>query len=565
MNPFYCRLVRGWPRKRAVLFGARLPKSSLAPMSRSPEEDAVAPDSPAPPRLFKSTSVVGSMTLLSRISGLAREIVFARIFGAGPLTDVFYFSFKLPNLLRRFFAEGAFAQAFVPVISEYRTTRSAAEARALISRVAGSLMAVLFAITAIGVIAAPILVLVFGTGIVAGDGPVDLATTMLRFTFPYILFISLTAMAGSVLNTYGRFAVPAFTPVLLNACMIGAAIWLAPRLDEPILALAMGVFIAGVVQLAFQLPFLLKARLLPLPRLGFSHPGVRRILVLMLPVMLGSSIAQINILFDTWIALWLDDGSVTWLYFSDRLVEFPLGVFGIAIATVILPTLSSHHATAAEDSFTATIDWALRLVLLLGVPAALALLLLAEPLVATMFYGGAFDAMDVAMSVASLRAFAPGLLAFILVKVLVPGFYSRQDTKTPVRFAILALVVGMVLNVIFVLLLLWTRWLPPHVGLAAATTLSSLTNASLLFFGLLRAQVYRPAAGWRALFLKVGLAALFMCVFLLWLAGIAGDWLELTVWARITWLAAAVVGGALIYFFAAWLAGLRPGQFRMRP
>jgi putative peptidoglycan lipid II flippase len=387
---------------------------------------------------------------------------------------------------------------------------------------------------------------------------------MLRFTFPYILFISLTAMAGGVLNTYGRFAVPAFTPVLLNVSLIAAALWLAPRLAQPELALAIGVFIAGVAQLAFQFPFLLKAGLLPRPRLGFKHPGVRRILTLMVPVLFGSSIAQINILFDTWIALFLTEGSVSWLYYADRLVEFPLGVFGIALATVILPTLASHHATESTASFTATIDWALRSVLLVSLPAATALFLLAEPLVATFFYRGAFDATDVVMSSLALKAFAPGLLAFILVKVLVPGFYSRQDTRTPVWIAVRALVVGMLLNVVFVLALLRTGWAPGHVGLALATTLSSLTNASLLYFGLLRAGVYRPGRGWRRLVLRVGVATAVMAGFLVWLSSAAGDWLAMTTALRTLWLAGAVIGGAGVYFAAGYGLGLRPAQFRMR-
>jgi len=502
------------------------------------------------------------MTLLSRISGLAREVIFARFFGAGPLMDAFFFSFKLPNLLRRFFAEGAFAQAFVPVIAEYRETRTADQARELIAKVSGSLALTLFVVSVVGVIAAPLLVLIFGTGFAAADGPADLAAAMLRFTFPYIFFISLTAMAGGVLNTYGRFAVPAFTPVLLNLVLIGAAIWLAPRLSEPTLSLAIGVFVAGVVQLGFQIPFLLKARLLPRPRIGFSHPAVRRILTLMLPIMFGSSVAQINILFDTWIATFLVSGSISWLYYSDRLVEFPLGVFGIALATVILPMLSAQHARESADSFSRTIDWALRLVALIGVPAAVALFLLAEPMLTTLFYGGEFLREDVAMSTASLRAFAPGLLAFILVKILVPGFYSRQDSKTPVRFGVRALLLGMVLNVIFVLTLLATGWAPAHVGLAAATTLSSLANASMLFTGLKRQGVYRPGAGWPALFLRVGIATAAMTAVLLALNARAGDWTLLQGPARVGWLTTLVVSGAGSYFLAGWLAGLRPAQFR---
>ena len=533
-------------------------------MKPEPAEEGAAAEATSMPRLLRSTTVVGSMTLLSRISGLARDIVIARLFGAGPQMDAFVFAFKLPNLLRRFFAEGAFAQAFVPVISEYRTIRSPAEARELIARVAGSLAAVLFAITAVGVVAAPVLVLVFGTGIVVGGGPTDIAAAMLRLTFPYILFISLTGMAGSVLNAYGRFAVPAFTPVLLNLSIIGSAIWLSPRLDEPTLALALGVFIAGVAQLLFQLPFLLKAGLLPRPRLGFAHEGVRRILRLMLPIMFGSSIAQISILIDTWIALFLAGGSATWLYYADRLVEFPLGVFGIAIATVILPMLSSQHAKASSESFAATVDWALRCVLVIGLPAAVGLFALAEPLLATLFYGGEFDATDVAMAGGALKAFAPGLLGFILVKVLVAGFYSRLDSRTPVLIGIRALLLGVLLNVVFVVTLVQTGWAAPHIGLAAATTISSLTNAILLFRGLIAAGVYRPRPDLRRLVARVIVSCGVMTLFLVWILALTGDWFVMTLAQRASWLTLIVGGGAAIYFAAAWVAGVRVGHFRLR-
>lgn len=535
-------------------------------MSSEPSPPDNVPAAPRVERLLKSTSIVGSMTLVSRIMGLVREIVFARFFGAGPMMDAFVFANRLPNMLRRFFAEGAFSQAFVPVFAEYRATRSEREVRELLARVSGTLAAVLFVLTVVGVIAAPILVIVFGTGFATEDGPVALATTMLRFTFPYIFFISLTALAGSVLNTFGRFAVPAFTPVLLNLILIAAAIWLSPHFAEgrQTLALAIGVFAAGVVQLAFQLPFLIRAGLLPRPRLGFGDAAVRRIIALMLPVLFGSSIAQINILFDTWIATFLGEGRIAWLYYADRLVEFPLGVFGIALATVILPNLSSHHAQESHVAFSNTIDWALRGVLLVGVPAAAALFILARPMVATMFFGGEFDPRDVTMSALSLQAFAPGLLGFILVKVLVPGFYSRQDTRTPVLIGARALILGMILNVVFVVTLLRTNWGPAHVGLAAATTLSSLTNASLLFRGLRSAGVYRPRAGWSLLFLRVGIATAVMAAFLLWLCSRAGDWLALTTVVRVAWLVFAVAGGAVVYFVAGFSAGLRLREFRMR-
>jgi putative peptidoglycan lipid II flippase len=532
--------------------------------SQPSADDEASPVRVTGARLLKSTWVVGSMTLLSRILGLAREMVFSRLFGAGPIMDAFFVAFRIPNLLRRFFAEGAFSQAFVPIISEYKTTRTPAEARELIAKVSGTLALALFVITAIGVIAAPVLVLVFATGFVADSGPYDVATGMLRLTFPYIFFISLTALAGSVLNTYGRFAVPAFTPVLLNVVLIASAVWLAPRLGEPVMGLAVGVFVAGLVQLLFQLPFLLRAGLMPVPRWDLAHAGVRRILTLMGPALFGSSVAQINILFDTWIASFLTNGSISWLYYSDRLVEFPLGVFGIALATVILPTLSAQHAQQSTQTFSHTLDWALRTVLLIGLPAALGLMLLAEPIVIAIFYGGEFTMRDVAMTTASLRAFAPGLIGFILVKVLAPGYFARQDTKTPVRIAVRALLLGMVLNVVFVLTLVGTGWAPAHSGLAAATTMSGIANASMLLGGLLAAGVYRPEAGWRGLAVRIGLGGVAMAAFLLGLGWLSGDWYTLDRWAQIGWLVTAVAGGAAVYFGTCWLFGLRPSQFRIQ-
>jgi putative peptidoglycan lipid II flippase len=515
-------------------------------------------------RLFKSTSVVGSMTLLSRISGLAREIAFSHWLGAGAVMDAFVVAFKIPNLLRRFFAEGAFSQAFVPVISEYRSNKSPAESRELIDRVAGTLGVILFAVTLVGVIAAPVLIIVFAGGFVADDGRYELATGMLRLTFPYLLFISLTALAGGILNAYRRFAIPAFTPVLLNVVMIVFAGLLAPRLDRPELALAGGVFVAGVLQLAFQVPFLLKLGLLPRPRWGWGHEGVRRILRLMLPAMFGSSVAQISILFDTLIASFLAAGSVSWLYYSDRLVEFPLGVFGIALATVILPRLSEHHAKASTETFAATLDWALRLVLLIAVPAAIGLALLARPLMATLFYGGEFGERDVAMATASLWAYAPGLIGFILVKVLAPGYFARQDMRTPVRIAVQALALSMILNVVFVVALVQTEWAPAHAGIAAATTCSALFNSALLLKGLLRTGIYRVRPGWRALYAQVLAASAVMTLALIWSLRQVESWLLLGRLERVAILLACVGGAAIVYFSAGWLLGLRVRDLRMR-
>jgi putative peptidoglycan lipid II flippase len=515
-------------------------------------------------RLLRATSVVGALTLLSRITGLARDIAFSAWFGSGFVMDAFAVAFKIPNLLRRFFAEGAFSQAFVPVIAEYRTLRGPNETRELVDRVTGTLALGLFVLTAVGVVAAPLLVFAFAPGFQGGDGRFGLAVDMLRFTFPYVLFVSLTALAGSVLNSHGRFAVAAFTPVLLNVTMIVFAGWLSPSLESPGLALAAGVFVAGVIQLAFQVPFLYRIGMLPRPRWGGTHPGVRRILNLMLPALFGSSVAQISILLDTLIASFLVAGSISWLYYSDRLVEFPLGVFGIALATVILPRLSEQHATASASSFSDTLDWALRLVLVIGVPAALGLALLAEPLLVTLFFRGEFTERDVAMATASLQAYAPGLLGFILVKVLAPGYFARQDTRTPVRIGLQALTLGMALSVAFVLTLLKTEWAPAHAGIAAATACSGLLNAGLLLLGLKRQRVYVPQEGWGALALRIAVPSTAMVIALVAGLAAAGDWFSMSLLERLGNLAALVLGGAAVYFVACYGVGLRTSQFRIR-
>ena len=519
-------------------------------------------------RLIRSTLTVGSMTLLSRMLGLARDVILARFFGAGMGADAFFVAFRIPNFLRRLFAEGAFSQAFVPVLTEYKTQREHVEVRQLLSHVTGTLGMVLFVVTLIGVVAAPILIMAFAPGFSGNGEKYDLTVAMVRITFPYILFISLTALAGGVLNSYGRFAVPAFTPVFLNLSLIAAVLWLAPYLNEPVMALAWGVFLAGVIQLLFQLPFLFRLGLLPRPRLNLArkdrHEGVKRIGRLMLPAIFGTSVVQINLLFDTLIASFLVTGSVSWLYYSDRLVEFPLGVFGIALATVILPTLSRQHASAAASEYEATMDWALRLVVLIGVPAALGLMVLAGPLLTTIFYYGAFSAQDVLMARASLMAYALGLMAFILIKVLATGFYARQDTRTPVRIGIIAMLVNMVLNIILVVPWVYAGQSAPHAGLALATSLSAFLNAGLLYRHLARTGIFKLQTGWLLFFSKVSLATLFMVVVLMWGAGELSMWLQLSVMQRVLQLFIWVTLGIVVYFAVLWLLGLRLSQFKAR-
>jgi putative peptidoglycan lipid II flippase len=520
--------------------------------------------------LLRSTAVVGAMTLLSRVLGLVRDVVFARYFGAGPVMDAFFVAFKIPNIFRRFFAEGAFSQSFVPVFAEYDETRSREEVHALTDRVAGTLGVILFAFTAVGVIAAPVLISVAGMGWLLNPSPdsaekYDLAVEMLRFTFPYLMFISLTALAGAILNTYHRFAAAAFAPVLLNVVLIGFAAFVAPEFARPGIVLAVGVFVAGVVQLAFMLPSLARAQMLPRPKWGWRDSGVQRIIKLMIPAIFGSSIAQINILFDTLLASFLITGSISWLYYSDRLMEFPLGVFGVALATVILPNLSREHAAESRERFSRMLDWALRLVVLIAMPAAVGLFVLAGPVLTTIFFGGRFAAGDVEMASLSLMAYSFGLIGFILVKVLVPGYFARQDTKTPVKIGIIALITNMVLNVIFVVPWYRMGFAGPHAGLAIATSLSAFLNAGLLYRGLRKEGVISPRAGWPRFIVQVAVACAVMAMLLIYFVPEQSRWLEADFWQTCLWLTAAVVGGAVAYLGVLVATGVRPAEFAHKP
>jgi putative peptidoglycan lipid II flippase len=502
------------------------------------------------------------MTMVSRISGLARDMVFAYIFRVGGATDAFFIAFKIPNFLRRLFAEGAFSQAFVPVLSEYKIQKSEEDVADLIRHVAGTLGVLLSVLTIIVVVATPIFVMLIAWGYIGDEAKIDLTARMLRITFPYIFFISLTALVSSVLNTYGRFAIPAFTPVLLNVSLISAALFLSPYFAEPVMALAWGVFIAGIAQLSFQLPALARLGLLRWPGWNLHHTGVRKIMRLMLPGIIGSSAMQINLLFDIMIASFLVEGSITWLYYSDRMMEFPLGVFGVALATVILPNLSEKHAREEPEGFTHMLDWGIRMVLLIGVPAAVGLGVLAKPILVTLFYRGEFTAVDVQMASYSLYAYALGLLGFMLIKVLVPGYFARQDTKTPMRVGLIAMLVNMVFNVILVFSLLEVNFQGAHMGLAAATTISSFINALLLWRGLRKKKIYQPAAGWGKLLLQIGLAGGSMGGFLWWLVDHVDIWLEASSLWRISHLSGIVLAGGVVYFVVLWLLGARTHQFR---
>lgn len=512
--------------------------------------------------LFRSTAVVSSMTMVSRVFGLLRDMVFTRIFGADAGTDAFLVAFKIPNFLRRLFAEGAFSQAFVPVLSGVKNEEGDEAVSDLVRNTLGTLAGILFIVSVIAAIASPILVMIFAPGFIAQPEKFDLTAEMLRITFPYILFMSLTALSAGILNSYGRFAVPAFTPVLLNLSLIAAAIWLAPQMEVPIMALAWGVFIAGVAQLAFQIPFILKLGLLRWPRWGWKNSGVRRILKLMVPGIFGSSVMQINLLFDTLIASFLVSGSVTWLYLSDRMVELPLGIFGIALATVILPNLSQKHAAGDPKAFSQMLDWALRWVLVIALPAAVALAVLAGPILSTLFLYGDFRPLDVEMASISLLVYSSGLIGFILVKVLAPGYFARQDTKTPVKVGLIAMVSNMVMNVLFVVPMLQLGWTAPHAGLALATSISAFINAGLLYLGLRKAGVFSPQSGWMKLFFQSFLAVTVMGVLVFVVSGELSFWITATATQRILQLSWIIPLGAMSYFIVLWLTGVRFSQLR---
>ncbi len=513
--------------------------------------------------LLRSSLIVSMMTMLSRVLGLVRDVVIANFVGATAAADAFFVAFKIPNFMRRLFAEGAFSQAFVPVLSEYREQRSAEAVKALIDRVAGALGGSLLLVTGLAVVGAPVVTAIFAPGFFLSEDQTRylLTSEMIRITFPYLLLISLTGFCGAVLNSYDRFAVPAFTPVLLNLSLITAVLVAAPYFQQPAFVLAWGVMAAGLLQLTFQLPFMQRLQMMPKPVWDWKDEGVRRILLLMGPAIFGVSVSQINLLLDTILASFLPQGSVSWLYYSDRLVELPLGVFAIAISTVILPSLSRQQANDSIESFRATLDWAIKMVLFIGIPSTVALMILAEPILVTLFQYGKLTLHDVGMAALSLRAYALGLLAFMLIKVLAPGYFSRQDTKTPVKIGIIAMVVNMVLNVAFVVPL-HIYFKVGHIGLALATSLSALINAGLLYRGLVKDGVYSPMSGFFSALLRLVLAASVMSVVVIWLMPEAALLSELIWWQRAMQLIVLCVAGALSYFVTLFLVGARPGDFR---
>ncbi len=507
--------------------------------------------------LLKALATVSSMTLVSRVLGLVRDVVIARVFGAGLATDAFFVAFRIPNLLRRLFAEGAFSQAFVPVLGEYRTVRGDSETKLLVDHVATLLATILFGVSLLGVVAAPLIIYISAPGFSADADKFELTTALLRLTFPYILFISLTSLAGGILNTWSRFSIPAFTPTLLNLSFIVFALWLAPYFDPPVMALAWAVFCGGVLQLALQVPFLWRIRMLPRPAWRPRDEGVRRILKLMGPAVLGVSVAQVSLLINTIFASFLVTGSVTWLYYADRLMELPVGLLGVALGTVLLPNLSRRYADGAAEEYTQLLDWGLRLTVLLAAPCAVALAVLAVPILATLFKHGAFAANDVLMTRQALMAYSVGLVALVLIKILAPAFYARQNVRTPVKIALVTLLATQLMNLAFI-------WTLKHAGLALAIALAAWVNAGLLYWKLRQHRIFTPLAGWPLFLLKVVLALVAMAAVLFWLAADSDFWLQSAAWPRIERLALVVIAGATSYFAVLWLSGFRLADFSKR-
>jgi putative peptidoglycan lipid II flippase len=533
------------------------------------------------PGLLRSLASVSGGTFVSRILGLVREQAIAWAFGANAATDAFWVAFRIPNFLRRLFAEGSFSVAFVPVFTEYKETRSPEELRELVARTAGTLGGVLLVVTALGVAAAGWLARGFAPGSIDEPAKLALTTDLLRVTFPFLLFVSLTALAAGALNSFHRFLLPALTPVILNLCMIAGALWAAPYFDVPIMALGWAILAAGVVQLLVQLPALRGLGLLALPRWGWKHPGVRRILKLMVPTLFGSSVAQVNLLLNTIMASFLISGSVTWLYYTDRLLEFPLGMFGVAIGTVILPHLSARHADTDPQGFSRGLDWGFRLCMMIGVPACIGLVLCAKPLIAALFQHGHFSAEDTRMAQLSLIAQSTAVPAFLLVKVLAPGFYSRQDTKTPVKSAVVSVAVNVLMTVNLMLGLLFLtdvgaaaraqstglldalgRIPGAHALLALAIAIAGWTNALQLWWYLSRAKVYEMQPGWRRFLRQIAVASLAMTAVLLAILWGWQGWSEWLWWERV-WKRGVLVGaGGFAYAAALWMQGIRPRDLR---
>ncbi|MVW74681.1 murein biosynthesis integral membrane protein MurJ [Pseudomonas xionganensis] len=509
--------------------------------------------------LLKSLAAVSSMTMLSRVLGFVRDTIIARIFGAGVASDAFVVAFKLPNLLRRIFAEGAFSQAFVPILAEYKTQQGEEASRTFVAYVSGLLTLVLALVTALGILAAPWIVWASAPGFAAEAERFELTVDLLRLTFPYILLISLSSLAGAVLNTWNRFSVPAFVPTLLNVSMIVFALYLAPYFDPPIMALGWAVLVGGLAQLLFQLPHLKKVGMLVLPRLNLRDAGVWRVLKQMGPAIFGVSVSQISLIINTIFASFLVAGSVSWMYYADRLMELPAGVLGVALGTILLPALSKTHAGASREDYSKLLDWGLRLCLVLALPSAVALAIISEPLIASLFQYGKFTAADTAMTQRALIAYSLGLVGIILVKILAPAFYAQQNIKTPVRIGMLTLLATQAMNVLFVFVIPLA-----HAGLALAIGLAACLNAALLYWQLRKREMFQPQPGWALFAGKLLLALLVMAAALLLAMHHLPAWAEGSMLGRLLRLAGLVGVGLLAYFTSLGLLGFRVRDFARR-
>lgn len=507
--------------------------------------------------LLKSLAAVSSLTMVSRVLGFVRDTIIARTFGAGVASDAFVVAFKLPNLLRRIFAEGAFSQAFVPILAEYKMQQGEEATRTFVAFVSGLLTLVLALVTALGVLAAPWIVWATAPGFTAEAERFELTVDLLQITFPYILLISLSSLAGAILNTWNRFSVPAFVPTLLNLSMIVFSLWLTPYFDPPIMALGWAVLVGGLLQLLWQLPHLKKIGMLVLPRLNLRDSGVWRVLRQMGPAIFGVSVSQVSLIINTIFASFLVAGSVSWMYYADRLMELPSGVLGVALGTILLPALSKTYATNDVEQYRRLLDWGLRLCILLVLPAALALAVLAEPLTVSLFQYGRFTATDAAMTQQALIAYSVGLLGIILVKILAPGFYARQDIRTPVKIAVVTLLFTQLMNLLLIGPL-------AHAGLALAISLAACLNAALLYWQLRRRGIFRPLPGWGLFLFKVGLAVALMVAVLLGLMPYMPAWAEGNMAERLLRLAALVGVGLFVYFAMLLLLGFRLRDFARR-
>lgn len=505
--------------------------------------------------LLKSTTLVAMMTFISRIMGFVRDMILAQMFGAEASMDAFYLAFRIPNFMRRLFAEGAFSQAFVPVLAEYQKTRPEADVRVFLARIAGNMSAVLSLVTIIGILASPIIIYIFAPGFGEGSMRHNLAVQMLQLTFPYLMLISLTAMAGAILNTYGYFGVPAFTPVFLNISMIIAAVYLSPKFNIPVVALAWGVLLAGVVQLLFQIPFLINRKLFVKPQVMFADAGVRKVLKLMVPALFGVSVAQINLMIDSIFASFLQVSSVTWLYYTDRLTDFPLGVFGVAIATVILPHLSRNHAVKSTVDYSKALDWALRLLLLIGVPAAFGLIFFSLPMITSFFAYGKFSAVDALQTQKSLITLSMGLPAFMMVKVLASGFYAKQNIKTPVKVGVISMVVNSILCAILIIPF-------AHAGLTLASSISSYVNSGILVFLLIKRDIYVPRVGWGKFIMQLAFANCMLILFLINFSQDVDFWMNLSRLSRIGLLLGYISLASVVYIISLFISGVRIHQFK---